>query len=82
MTNEMIKEIGETMVTKMNLINRVKRTGEYKDNMRKCPWYSEFYGMIQMLKIMNVNYDIDWNEDITEMIAITLNGQRFDLYRH
>jgi hypothetical protein len=51
---EMIKNIGETAVTKMRIINRVRKDGEYADNLRKCPTYSEFYGMIQTLKCMGI----------------------------
>ena len=76
----MINNIGETMICKMRIINRVRKDGEYKDNLRKCPTYSEFYGMCQTLKCMDMEFDIDWNpENLDEMTAITIMGTRFDV---
>lgn len=77
---EMIKNIGETAVIKMRIINRVKKDGEYTDNIRKCPTYSEFYGMIQTLKCMDIDFDIEWNKnDLDEMTAITIMGLKFEV---
>lgn len=78
--NKIIANIGETALTKMRIINRVRKDGEYADNLRKCPTYSEFYGMIQTLKCMGFEYDIDWNADnLDEMTAITIMGKRFEV---
>lgn len=77
---EMIKNVGETAVIKMRLINSVRKSGEYADNLRKYPIYSEFYGMIQTLKCMDIEYDIEWNsQDLDEMTAIVISGQRFEV---
>lgn len=76
---EMIKNIGETAVVKMRIINRVRKDGEYADNLRKCPTYSEFYGMLQTLKCMDVEFEIEWNaENLDEMTAIVIMGKRFE----
>lgn len=78
--NEMIKNVGETVITKMRIINRVRKDGEYAGNLRKCPIYSEFYGMIQTLKCMDIDFEIDWNpNNLDEMTAITINGKRFEV---
>lgn len=78
---EMIQKLGETLVIKMRVVNMVKRNNEYifDNNIRTNPFYSEFIGMTQMLKAMDIEYDIAWNEDVTEMIAITIMGTRFDV---
>ena len=77
---EMINNIGETMVIKMRIVNTVKKSGEYSDNLRKCPIYSELYGMIQTLKCMEIDFDIEWNsENLDEMTAITIMGNRFEV---
>jgi hypothetical protein len=76
----MINNIGETMICKMRIINRARKDGEYTDNIRKCPTYSEFYGMCQTLKCMDINFDIEWNsENLDEMTSITIMGTRFDV---
>lgn len=78
--NEMIKNFAETAITKMRIINRVRKSGEYADNLRKCPVYSEFYGMIQALKCMDIDFDIEWNEnDLDEMTAFAIMGKRFEV---
>lgn len=77
---EIINRIGQVAVCKMRLINRVRKDGEYEDNLRKYPIYSEFYGILQTLKCMEMDFEIDWNpDDVYEMIAITIMGMRFDL---
>ena len=76
---EMINNIGERMVTKMRIINAEKRDGEYSDNFRKFPIYSEFVGMTQLLKAMEIDFEIDFDETVTYMTAITIMGTRFDL---
>ena len=77
---EKIKSIGEKAVIKMRLINSVRKSGEYADNIRKYPTYSEFYGIIQTLKCMDIEYDIEWNPDnVYEMTAIVISGQRFEV---
>jgi hypothetical protein len=78
--NEMIKNVGENAVIKMRIINRVRKDGEYADNLRKCPIYSEFYGMTQTLKCMDIDFEIDWNpQNLDEMTAITIMGKRFEV---
>lgn len=79
MDNEMVKKIGELFVIKMRVVNLAKREGNYKDNFRECPFYSEFVGMTLMLKTMDIGFDIDWNEDSTQMTAITIKGKRFEV---
>ena len=78
--NEMIKNIGDLAVTKMRIINRVRKDGEYADNIRKCPTYSEFYGMTLTLKHMDIDFEIEWNlNNLDEMTAITIMGKRFEV---
>jgi hypothetical protein len=76
----MIKNVGETAVIKMRLINSVKKSGEYENNIRKYPIYSEFYGMLQTLKCMDIDFDIEWNSsNLDEMTAIVIMGTRFEV---
>lgn len=77
--NEMITRIGERMITKMRIINAVVRDGQYQANMRKCPFYSEFVGMTQLLKAMDIDYDIEYDESVTYMIALVIMGKRFEV---
>lgn len=76
---EMIKNIGDRMTTKMRIINSVVRDGQYKNNIRKCPIYSEWVGMTQLLKTMEIDFEIEYDETVTYMTAITIMGQRFDV---
>lgn len=79
MTTEMINNIGDRLVTKMRVVNLYKKNGEYADNFRKCPFYSEFVGMTQMLKTLGVDFEIDWDASVTQMIAVTVMGKRFEV---
>ena len=78
--NEIVTRLGEMAVIKMRLINSTRASGEYADNLRKCPWYSEFYGMLQTLKCMGIDIDMDLNPDnVYEMQAIIIMGRRFEV---
>lgn len=76
---EMIKNIGERMVKKMRIVNREIEDGRYTHNLRKCPFYSEFIGMTQLLKTMEIDFEIDYDETVTYMTAITIMGTRFEV---
>ena len=76
---EMIDKIGEKMVQKMRLVN-MQVNGKiciYDDNVRTNPFVSEFAGMKQMLRVMDIDFEIEWNDNVTEMTAITVMGKRF-----
>lgn len=75
---EMIKNIGELAIAKMAVINRYVKEGKYKNNMRECPTYSELYGILQTLKCMGFDWDVEYNKiDLDEMVAIIIDGERF-----
>ena len=77
---EMIKKIGESMVIKMRVVNMVKENNDYfNSNIRTNPFYSEFVGMTQLLITMEIDFEIEWNEDVTQMTAITIMGTRFEV---
>ena len=77
---DIINNLGKMAVCKMRLINRVRKSEKYADNIRKCPIYSEFYGILQTLSCMQIDVEIDWHpEDVYTMSAITINGIRFNL---
>lgn len=69
----MIKEIAECMMNKANLVKIFKDDEEFKGNIRKCPFYSELKGMEQMLKIMGIEFEYGFNDDI-EITSITIEG--------
>jgi hypothetical protein len=80
MEKAIIREIGEVMANKGAIINRYRKENPETNNIRKFPFYSEFYGMIQMLKIMGVEYDIEWDStDLDRMTAIIISGEKFDI---
>ena len=77
---EIIKMLGEMAIHKMRLINSIRKKGEYADNLRNCPIYSEFYGMLQTLNCMEIDFDIDFSpNDVYEMTSITIMGTKFDV---
>lgn len=73
--NEMIKNIGERIVVKMSVVNTVMKN--YDGNKRENPLYSELQGMFQMLKAMNIEFNVLWNYEVTEMTGIEIMGKKF-----
>ena len=68
------------MVIKMRVVNMVKKNNDYfNSNIRTNPFYSEFVGMTQLLITMEIDFEIEWNEDVTQMTAITIMGTRFEV---
>ena len=76
MTNTQLNEILDNMVVKASLCNIYKKEGKYKNNFRECPFSSELTGMEQVLKILGIDFEYDFNEDCTEITAITARGIR------
>lgn len=78
---EMIRKIGETCVIKMRVVNMALRNRDYifDNNIRTNPFYSEFSGMMQMLKTMDFEFDVEWDEEVKQMTAITIMNQRFEV---
>lgn len=78
---EMIRKIGEYCVIKMRVVNMVLRNRDYifDNNIRTNPFYSEFSGMLQMLKTMDFEFDVEWDEEVKQMTAITIMNQRFEV---
>lgn len=80
--SEMINNVGNRMVTKARLVNRVLKdwyNGEMKSNLRSNPFYSEFQGMRQMLTAMDIEYSVDYDDNVEQMTAITILGTRFEI---
>ena len=73
-----LNEILHSMANKAALVNISKEDGEYK-NMRECPFYSELKGMELVLKMMGIEFDYEFNEDVTKMTAINSQGIRVEI---
>ena len=77
--NELINKIGERITAKMRVVNIGKLNGYYKENFREYPSYSEFVGMTQMLRAMDIDFEVEWDENDNQMTAITVMGKRFEV---
>lgn len=78
----MINNIGERMTTKARVVNDFMESwlaGNEEGNLRKNPFYSEFQGMCQMLKAMEIDFDIEYDEEVVKMTAITIMSKRFEV---
>ena len=83
MTN-MINNIGDRMVTKARVVNEFMKSwvaGNEKGNMRENPFYSEFMGMCQLLKAMEIEFDLehDLTTEALEIKTIVIMGKRFEV---
>ena len=78
----MINNIGERMVVKARVVNQFMKDwleGKEEGNLRRNPFYSEFRGMTEMLKAMEIEFDIEYDEDVVSMTAITIMGKKFEV---
>ena len=76
MTKETLKEMLDTMATKARLCNMLRKDGEYAENFRECPYWSELKGMETALKIMGIEFEYEYNREVTEMTAISAEDIR------
>lgn len=74
-----LMEILKVMAIKASIVNAVKKAGQYSDNIRECPVYSELHGMEMTLKIMGIDVEYEFNADVTETIAIKAQGIRVEI---
>ena len=80
--NKMINNIGNRMVTKARLVNDFMASwleGKEEGNLRRNPFYSEFQGMCQLIKAMEMDFDIEYDEKVVRMTAIVIMGKKFEV---
>ena len=44
------------------------------ENKRFCPFYSELKGMEMALKTMGIEYEYEYNDDVTKITSVTVQG--------
>ena len=71
-TNEIIVKIGEAIASKIRCDRISKNLVAYKDNGNF--YHFEKRGMEQILEIMGIDYEYEFDDDVTEIIAIKING--------
>lgn len=72
MTNEMIIKIGETIASKIRCDRISKNLVAYKDNGNF--YHFEKRGMEQILEIMGIDYEYEFDDNVEKEIAIKING--------
>lgn len=79
MNNEMYMEIAQAIATKV-AVERIAQEGEelFEENMRFNPFYSEKAGMLQMLKMMDISFEFEFDDDYKET-AIIVEGCRAEI---
>lgn len=65
-----IEAIGNRLVTLGRCVNITGQSGN--------KFAHEFHGMLNLLMTVGVDYDIDWNQEVTKMTATTIGGERFE----
>lgn len=71
MTNEMIIKIGETIANKIRCARIFN--DNYKENNRENPYNSERRGIEQTLRIMGIDYEYEFDDNVEKEIAIKIN---------
>lgn len=81
---EMIKNIGNAIIVRMRVCN-ISMGEWYEDERRftesrplnKFDW--ELSGMLQALKHMGIEYEVNYNDDVTQYTGVTVMGIRFEV---
>lgn len=71
------EEIGKAIATKLYLINVYK---ERYENIRELPIYSEMIGMTQTLKILGIDFSIEYDAEAEEWTEIRIEGKTYSAY--
>lgn len=69
--NTMINNLGERMIILMRVVNLEGLSGNKLAH--------ELNGMVMALKAMEIDYDFEYNYEVTEYTALILNGKRFEV---
>lgn len=80
--SEMINNIGNRLVTKARCVNHVLEewySGKMSSPLRCNPHYSEFRGMLELVKTMGIDYAVIYSDDTTTMTAIEIQGKMFEI---
>jgi hypothetical protein len=80
--NAMINNIGERLVVKARVVNDFMESwlaGKEEGNLRRNPFYSELQGMLQMLKAMDIDFSIEYDNEVVKMTAIVVMGKKFEV---
>ena len=72
MTTSTIKELLNAMACKVRLLEIYK--DQYKENVRECPFKSELVGMEETLKILGIEFEYEFNKEVTKITAIKAQG--------
>lgn len=68
---KMIENLGNRMITLMRVVNI------YGLSNNKLA--DELNGMTMALNAMEIEFEFDYNDDVTEYTAITIMGKRFEI---
>lgn len=68
---KMIENLGNRMITLMRVVNI------YGLSNNKLA--HELNGMTMALNAMEIEFEFDYNDDVTEYTAITIMGKRFEI---
>lgn len=81
LTKATIHDILKSMAAKAALVNITKRDGQYKENMRECPFYSELYGMEHTLKLMGIDFNFYYDETVQYITGIEIMDEYIEVAR-
>lgn len=70
--NTMIKNLGERMITLIRVVNLCGISNPNKLS-------NELNGMCMALKAMDIEFEFEFNDEVTEYTAITIMGIRFEV---
>ena len=79
LTKATIHDVLKSMANKAALVNDIKRDGQFADNIRLCPYYSELYGMSHTLKIMGIDFEFFYDEAVEYITGIQIMDEYIEV---
>lgn len=71
------KEVAKRLMIKTRLANMF--ADQYPNNCRENPFYSEREGIEEMLKMMGIDFEYEWDEEVLNITAVTVMGDRVEI---
>ncbi len=75
-TTDHIEELLERLSIKVRMFDQYREA--YKDNIRECPFYSEKVGIEETMKVLGIEFEYEFDDDIN-VIAVRSGNIRVEI---
>ena len=81
---EMMNNIAKRMITKIQVVNLYTKDWaqderRFTESRKRNKFDFELSGMFQTLEAAGISYDVEYNDDVSEITAIIIMGTRYSV---